>query len=195
MSLTRAIQKFEKKFLITTNIDEIKEATHIFLPGVGAFKKAMDNLQKNNLKNLLKSLDYKKINLLGICLGMQILFDSSDEDGFENGLGLIRGEVKKIKLSEADKREKLKVPNIGWHNIIKKNNLTIFDGINKDFYCYFVHSYHAILKNSDECLAEINYGSNNLSSIVKKDNIYGCQFHPEKSGESGLKIIQNFLNL
>ena len=85
LSLTRAIQKFEKKFLITTDINEIKEATHIFLPGVGAFKKAMDNLQKNNLKNLLMSLDYKKINLLGICLGMQILFDSSDEDGFENG--------------------------------------------------------------------------------------------------------------
>lgn len=195
LSLTRAIQKFEEKFLITSEINEIKNASHIFLPGVGAFKNAMDKLKNKKIKSLLQDLDYKKIKLLGICLGMQILFDSSEEDGFEDGLGLIKGEVKKIELSKKDKETKLKVPNIGWHKLIKNHDSEIFKDIDKNFYCYFVHSYHAKLKNSHECLAEINYGSNSLSSIVNKDNIYGCQFHPEKSGNTGLKIIQNFLNL
>ena len=195
LSLRRAIQKFEKNFLITSDINEIKNATHIFLPGVGAFKKAMDTLVEKNLKNLLQNLDYKKINLMGICLGMQILFDTSEEDGLENGLGLIRGDIKKIELNKEDKKNKLKIPNIGWHRIIRNNDSRIFEGIDKSFDCYFVHSYHAKLKNLDECLANIKYGSNDLTSIVKKNNIYGCQFHPEKSGADGLKIIKNFLEL
>jgi imidazole glycerol-phosphate synthase subunit HisH len=195
LSLTRAIQKFEKNFLITSDLNQIKDATHIFLPGVGAFKKAMDTLMEKNLKNLLQNLNYKKINLMGICLGMQILFDTSEENGIENGLGLIKGEIKKIELNKQDKKDKLKIPNIGWHRIIRDNDSKIFEGIDKNFDCYFVHSYHAKLKNLDECLANIKYGSNHLTSIVKKDNIYGCQFHPEKSGADGLKIIKNFLEL
>ncbi len=195
LSLSRAIEKFETNFLITSDISKIKEATHIFLPGVGAFKKAMNTLKEKELKSLLQKLNYKKIKLLGICLGMQILFENSEEDGYEEGLGLIDGEIKKIELNEDDKKDRLKVPNIGWHKVVKNYKSPIFDGIDKNFYCYFVHSYHARLKNSHECLAEIKYGSNILSSIVKKDNIYGCQFHPEKSGEIGLKIIQNFLSL
>lgn len=195
LSLTRAIQKFEKNFLITSDLNEIKNATHIFLPGVGAFKKAMDTLAKKNLINLLKDLNYKKINLMGICLGMQILFDTSEENGLESGLGLIKGDVKKIVLSKQDRLNKLKIPNIGWHNIIINNKSKIFNDIEKNFNCYFVHSYHVKLKNLNECLADIDYGSNQLTSIVKKDNIYGCQFHPEKSGTDGLKIIKNFLDL
>jgi imidazole glycerol-phosphate synthase subunit HisH len=195
LSLTRAIQKFEKNFLITSDLNEIKNATHIFLPGVGAFKKAMDTLAKKNLINLLKDLNYKKINLMGICLGMQILFDTSEENGLESGLGLIKGDVKKIVLSKQDRLNKLKIPNIGWHNIIINNKSKIFNDIEKNFNCYFVHSYHVKLKNLNECLADIDYGSNQLTSIVKKDNIYGCQFHPEKSGIDGLKIIKNFLDL
>lgn len=195
LSLTRAIQKFEKNFLISSDFNEIKNATHIFLPGVGAFKKAMDTLAKKNLINLLKDLNYKKINLMGICLGMQILFDTSEENGLESGLGLIKGDVKKIVLSKQDRSNKLKIPNIGWHKIIINNKSRIFNDIEKNFNCYFVHSYHAKLKNLNECLADIDYGSNQLTSIVKKDNIYGCQFHPEKSGTDGLKIIKNFLDL
>ena len=195
LSLTRAIQKFEKNFVISADLDEIRNATHIFLPGVGAFKKAMSTLIKKNLKETLKNLNYKKVNLLGICLGMQILFDSSEEDGMENGLGLIEGKVEKIKLNIQDKKNKLKIPNVGWHKIIKNNENQIFNNTDEKLFCYFVHSYHARLKNSDECLATIKYGSNNLSSIVKKDNIYGCQFHPEKSGEAGFKIINNFLKI
>ena len=151
LSLTRAIQKFEKNFLITSDLNEIKNATHIFLPGVGAFKKAMDTLAKKNLINLLKDLNYKKINLMGICLGMQILFDTSEENGLESGLGLIKGDVKKIVLSKQDRLNKLKIPNIGWHNIIINNKSKIFNDIEKNFNCYFVHSYHVKLKNLNEC--------------------------------------------
>ena len=195
LSLTRAIQKFEENFLITSDLNKIKDATHIFLPGVGAFKKAMDTLVEKDLKKLLQNLNYKKINLMGICLGMQLLFDSSEENGKENGLGLIKGDIKKIELNKQDKKDKLKIPNIGWHKIIRNSDSKIFEGIEKNFDCYFVHSYHAKLKNLDDCLAKIKYGSNYLTSIVKKDNIYGCQFHPEKSGADGLKIIKNFLEL
>ena len=116
-------------------------------------------------------------------------------NGLESGLGLIKGDVKKIVLSKQDRLNKLKIPNIGWHNIIINNKSKIFNDIEKNFNCYFVHSYHVKLKNLNECLADIDYGSNQLTSIVKKDNIYGCQFHPEKSGIDGLKIIKNFLDL
>ncbi len=195
LSLTRAIEKFEKNFVVSSDLNEIKNATHIFLPGVGAFKKAMNILVEKNLKHILQSLNYRKVKLMGICLGMQLLFDSSDENGFENGLGLIEGYVEKIKLSEEDKNNKLKVPNIGWHKIIKDDKSKIFSGIKEDLQCYFVHSYHAKLGNSKDCLARIKYGSNYLTSLVNKDNIYGCQFHPEKSGLNGLKLIKNFLEI
>ncbi len=195
LSLTRAIQKFENNFLITSNLDEIKSASHIFLPGVGAFKKAMSILKEKNLKKLLQELDYKKVNLMGICLGMQLLFNNSEENGFEDGLGLIRGNVEKIQLNQIDKTNKLKIPNIGWHDILINHKSQLFNGINKKFQCYFVHSYHAKVIDPNECLAEIKYGSKYLTSIVKKNNIYGCQFHPEKSGLDGLKLIKNFLDL
>ncbi len=195
LSLTRAIEKFENAFVISSDLNEIKNATHIFLPGVGAFKKAMNILVEKNLKNILQNLNYRKVKLMGICLGMQLLLESSEENGFENGLGLIKGNVEKIKLSKEDKKNKLKVPNIGWHKIIKDNKSKIFHGIKEDLQCYFVHSYHAKLKNSEDSLAKIEYGSNYLTSIVNKDNIYGCQFHPEKSGLDGLKLIKNFLEI
>ena len=195
LSLTRAIEKFENAFVISSDLNEIKNATHIFLPGVGAFKKAMNILVEKNLKNILQNLNYRKVKLMGICLGMQLLLESSEENGFENGLGLIKGNVEKIKLSKEDKKNKLKVPNIGWHKIIKDDKSKIFYDIKEDLQCYFVHSYHAKLKNSENCLAKIKYGSNYLTSIVNKDNIYGCQFHPEKSGLDGLKLIKNFLEI
>lgn len=195
LSLTRAIQKFENNFLVTSDLKEIKNATHIFLPGVGAFKKAMAILNEKNLKNLLQELNYNKVKLMGICLGMQLLFDKSDENGIENGLGLIKGNVQKIQLNNKDKQNKLKIPNVGWHEILIKNKSNIFDGITENFHCYFVHSYHAKLIEPKECIAEIKYGSSYLTSVVKKDNIYGCQFHPEKSGLNGLKIIKNFLEI
>jgi glutamine amidotransferase len=195
LSLTRAIKKFENNFLVTSDLKEIKNATHIFLPGVGAFKKAMKILNEKNLKNLLQELDYNKVKLMGICLGMQLLFDKSNENGIESGLGLIKGNIKKIQLNDEDKQNKLKIPNVGWHEILIKNESNIFNGMTKKFQCYFVHSFHAKLIEPKECLAEIQYGSSYLTAVVKKDNIYGCQFHPEKSGLEGLKIIKNFLEI
>ena len=198
LSLRRAISKFNYNANITNDHEEIKKASHIFLPGVGAFKKAMSILEKNNLINLLRNLDFAKTNLLGICLGMQLLLENSEEDGFCEGLGLIKGNVKKIKLNENDKKRNLKIPNIGWHSL--KKNLpswknTILQDLKEEESCYFVHSYYTKIKDEDGCLAFINYGSIKLPATIKKNKIYGCQFHPEKSGEIGLNIINNFLNL
>ena len=139
LSLTRAINKFESNFLITSDFKEIREASHIFLPGVGAFKKAM-NIIKKNLKNLLQELDYTKTKLMGICLGMQMLFDNSEENGIEEGLGLIQGYVKKIQLNHEDKKNKLKIPNIGWHEILINYESQIFNGIKKlsVLFCSFI---------------------------------------------------------
>ncbi len=195
LSLTRAIKKYENNFLITSEINEVENATHIFLPGVGAFNKAMDVLEKKNLRNTLQNINYEKVYLMGICLGMQLLFDSSEENGISKGLGLIKGKVKKINLDNEDRKKKLKIPNIGWHKIIINNKSKIFDDTNQNLDFYFVHSYHTHLKNSEEIIATIKYGSNNLAAVVKRNNIFGCQFHPEKSGSNGLKIIKNFLEL
>ncbi len=198
LSLRRAISKFNFEANVTIDHEEIKKASHIFLPGVGAFKKAMGILEKNKLINLLTSLDFTKSNLLGICLGMQILLQNGKEDGFCEGLGLIKGSVEKIELSESDKIKNLKIPNIGWHNLNKKNHSwdnTILENLELEENCYFVHSYYANLSDKNDCLSHINYGSLELPAVIKKNKIYGCQFHPEKSGEIGLNIIKKFLEL
>tara|TARA_B100000427_G_scaffold278609_1_gene248434 strand:+ start:4096 stop:4575 length:480 start_codon:yes stop_codon:yes gene_type:complete len=158
----------------------------------------MSLLEKNNLINILRNIDFTKINLLGICLGMQLLLENSEEDGFCDGLGLIKGSVEKIKLNDNDKKNNLKIPNIGWHGLKKKSaswNNTILQDLKVEENCYFVHSYYTKIKNESECLAFIDYGSSKLPATIKKNKIYGCQFHPEKSGEVGLNIINNFLKL
>ena len=158
----------------------------------------MSLLEKNNLINILRNIDFTKINLLGICLGMQLLLENSEEDGFCDGLGLIKGSVEKIKLNDNDKKNNLKIPNIGWHGLKKKSaswNNTILQDLQVEENCYFVHSYYTKIKNESECLAFIDYGSSKLPATIKKNKIYGCQFHPEKSGEVGLNIINNFLKL
>ena len=195
LSLIRAIHKVDEKSIITSNLDQIEKATHVFLPGVGSFQRAIDILIKKKLLNVLQNLKLKNTYIMGICLGMQLLLDDSEENGFHKGLGLIEGNVKKINLNPNDKIDKLKIPNIGWHKITKMKNSKIFENINKNFEAYFVHSYFAKLKNQENCIGEIIYGANKIPAIINKKNIYGCQFHPEKSGDAGLQLIKNFLQL
>ena len=197
LSLVRAINKYNFKAIITNDINEISSATHIFLPGVGAFKNAMNKLHQFNLVNFLRKLDFTKKNLMGICLGMQILMLEGEEDGYCEGLRLINGKVKKIDLKDT-KNKNHKIPNIGWHQL-QKNKFdwknSILKNTNLNNRCYFIHSYYTELENDEECIAYIKYGSLKIPATVKKNKIYGCQFHPEKSREDGLSLIENFLKL
>jgi len=197
LSLVRAINLYGYDPLITNDTNEIGNATHIFLPGVGAFKNAMKKLEESNLINFLREIDYKKKNLMGICLGMQILLSEGYEDGNCEGLNLVKGKVKKIDLSSI-KNNIHKIPNIGWHQLInnthnQKHTIMIDENIKKK--CYFVHSYYAELENDQECISYIKYGYLKIPAVIKKDKIYGCQFHPEKSRRDGLTLIENFLKL
>jgi len=171
-------------FLIS-NPRDFNDATHIILPGVGHYKKAMQCLNEKNLNDSLKLhvLEYKK-PLLGICLGMQLLLDSSEE-GNTSGLGLIKGSVKKFNS------ELLRVPHVGWNNITFNQEHPVFHNVPSDSDYYFVHSFYCHTTNPDSALASTDYG-HDFTSIVMNENIIGTQFHPEKSQINGLKIIENF---
>ena len=175
------------KVIISNNVNEIKDSTHIVLPGQGAFSTCMNGLK--NIKGLIDELYNHAINkkkpFLGICVGMQMLANKSEEKGLHQGLGWIEGKIKKLPDTN------LKMPHMGW-NIVKpitnNNNL-----IKKPEDYYFVHSYYFECAQRENILAETQYGIN-FSSIVAKENIYGVQFHPEKSSSQGLNLIKKFMS-
>ena len=164
----------------------------IILPGVGSFKQAIKYLKNNNFdKEILNFLQLKNKGILGICLGMQLFFESSEEFGFTKGLGLIEGSVKEFDKTKFE--HKLKVPHMGWNELFVQGNSKLFAGMNKEIYLYFVHSFHATCKK-EFVIGKTFYGYDFVSAI-EKDNIYGFQPHPEKSHENGLKILKNFINI
>ena len=173
---------------VTSDPEAILNASKIILPGVGAFEDASNKLHKTGLDEVLKKCAEKGTPIMGICLGMQMLFDKSYENGCFNGLGLIKGEVRAIKeVIPAD----LKIPQIGWNALDIKKESPIFKYIKNGDYVYFVHSYYAT--NCDESvIATTNYGAP-LTAAVQYKNVYGCQFHPEKSGDVGLRILKAFI--
>ena len=179
---------------LTNNIEEIKKAEGIILPGVGAFRDAVTNLEKYALKDLLINEAKSGKPFLGICLGMQMLFDRSYEYGEYEGLGLISGTIEEIKkFLPADST--LKIPHMGWNKLKindKFKNDRILENINVDSeeYVYYVHSYFA-RTDMENIIAYSEYGTN-ISGIVKNGNVYGMQFHPEKSGDTGLKLLKNW---
>ena len=171
---------------------EILLADKIILPGVGAFADCI-----NSLSNIAKMRDilqeeilYKKKNFLGICVGMQLLADFGNEYETIKGLAFISGEIIKIN----DQNQTLKIPHIGWNEIQIQKNHDILQNIANNEHFYFVHSYHFLAKNSENIIANVNYGQN-LAAIIAKDNIIATQFHPEKSGASGMKLLKNFTKL
>jgi imidazole glycerol-phosphate synthase subunit HisH len=176
--------------IISNNPDDINNSSHIVLPGQGAFKSCMDGLR--NISGMIEALEKnvlkKKTPFLGICVGMQLLADESNENGLHNGLGWIHGTIRKIVGN------KIKLPHMGWNTLkIQKNSSKmVFKGDTKDF--YFVHSYYFECLNEKNIIALTNYGLD-FASIVFKENIYGVQFHPEKSSLQGLQLIKNFLSL
>ena len=197
MGNLRSVQKaFEKvgcnKVIISSDHDVIKSADKIVLPGVGSFKDGMKYLKELNLIELLNDEVIKnKKPFLGVCLGMQLLATKSYENGETNGLGWIDAEVIKFDFKSINK--KLKIPHVGWNNVILKNKNILFKDVQNGSDYYFVHSYH-FTTNEDIITSTTNYGFDFISS-VNKENIYAFQFHPEKSQAVGLKIIENFVNL
>jgi len=174
----------------TSSNQEINNADKIILAGVGHFKKAMENLKELNLITTLeKKVMVDKVPVFGICLGMQLFSDFSEEGGCK-GLGWIKGEIRKFNFPE---KEKLRIPNVGWHRIILKKNHELLDDIGKDQYFYFTHSYYWDY-SSEYTIAETEYGLK-FTSVISKDNIFGTQFHPEKSHRNGFKLLVDFCRL
>ncbi len=176
--------------ILTDNEEIIYKSNLIILPGVGAYGKAMLELKKRGLDKII--YNYSKMNkpIIGICLGMQLLFENSQEFGYHKGLGLIQGEVVKFPANTNDK-----IPHVSWNNLkLKTNDSKLYNKINKDDYFYFVHSFICLPKNELEILTTTHYGGIDFCSSVNKDNIYGYQFHPEKSSKKGLLILKNLIN-
>ena len=175
---------------IENNPMKIKEYDRIILPGVGAFGDAMENLKTTGMIDVIKDFAKSGKPIIGICLGMQLLFESSEEFGNTKGLGLIEGKVVKFDKSKMDMNNQ-KVPHIGWNKLFHKKN-KLFQGLDNP-YLYFVHSFH-IVTDDKYVIATTKYGYD-FASSVQKDNIYGFQPHPEKSHDNGIKILKNFMNI
>jgi len=175
---------------IATKPEELKQATHIILPGVGAFKDGMDNLVSTGFKDAIREAALNdKVPILGICLGMQLMAEKGFEGGEVEGLGLIPGVVDKLKPTKKNE----KIPHVGWNEVYPAQANPIFDNIPKGTDFYFVHSYHFTPKKKTNTLSTTPYCGGFVSSVVK-ENIFGTQFHPEKSQRPGFQLLKNFIN-
>jgi glutamine amidotransferase len=188
-SVGKALELFGAKVKVTNNPKEIAACKKIVLPGVGAFGDAMAELDKQKLSALIRDEVKKKKPFLGICLGMQLLFEESEEAKNCRGLGIIKGEVKRFPVSG------LKVPHMGWNQLKNINtDCLLLKGIEAGSFVYFCHSYYPKPKIEDSVASTCDYGLD-FPCVVWSDNVYGAQFHPEKSQTVGLKMIENFVNL
>lgn len=188
-SVQKAIHFIGEEAIISRDRDEILSADKVILPGVGSFGDAMGKLNKYGLINTIYDVVDKKLPFLGICLGLQLLFERSDESDGVSGLGILKGEVLRIPDAPG-----LKIPHIGWNSLRFMNDGRLFKDIEDDEYVYFVHSYY--LKAAEpEIVKAVTEYSTIIDASVEKDNIFACQFHPEKSGDIGLKILKNFISI
>ena len=188
LSLKNIILKFSKNVSIGNNDNNVLNATHIFLPGVGSYSKVMQNVKNTvNIKLLKKKLLENRAMFLGICVGMQVLSDYGYENDKSEGLSLIKGSVKKMETKEV-------LPHVGWNSINFNKKSKLLNQIPNKSDFYFTHSYSYHLEDSTSVISNTNYGLS-FPSIINKLNIYGTQFHPEKSQSNGIKLIKNFLEL
>lgn len=186
-SVEKAFSFLGSNVIITSDIDTIKKSDRIVLPGVGSFGSAFSNLKKSGLIPVIKESIEDNKPFLGICLGYQMLFDGSEEDGGVEGLGIFPGNVKRF-----PKTDGFTIPQIGWNSLEFKNVSKIFEGLANESYVYFVHSYYVHSKDRDIVSSQTNYILD-FDSSISSGNVYGCQFHPEKSSDVGLSILKNFL--
>ena len=192
-SIINAFKKFDVEVILTKDKKEILEANGVVLPGVGAFAHGMENLKKYGLIDILNEYVKTDKPFLGICLGMQMLLEESEEFGKTKGLGFINGKVIKLPVKNNDK-----LPHVSWNEIKPKTiewKGTVMDKIEPNSDMYFVHSFVVVPDDEYNILSITEYGGYEFCSAVKKDNIYGTQFHPEKSGKIGLKVIENFIKI
>ena len=188
-SVEKAIQYLGEDAVITRDRDLILNSDKVILPGVGSFGDAMAKIREYNLVNTIYDVVDKKIPFLGICLGLQLLFKTSEESVGATGLGLLDGRI--VRIPDAPG---LKIPHMGWNSLDIKPGATLFQGIENQSYVYFVHSYYLQAEHEEDVAATTEY-STKIHASVEHENIYACQFHPEKSSRVGLQILKNFIQL
>ena len=188
-SVEKAMMALGEDVVVTREKEEILSADHVILPGVGAFGDAMEKLHSYHLVEVIRDVASRGTPFLGICLGLQLLFESSEESAGVEGLGILSGEI--VKLPED---QGLKIPHIGWNSLRYPNIGRLFAGIPEESYVYFVHSYYLKAAESQIVTATTEYAAS-IHASVEKGNVFACQFHPEKSSDVGMRILKNFLNV
>ena len=186
-NLKNALDYFGVENRLVSKADDVRNADRILLPGVGAFAPAMEQLRESGMLEVLQEKVEAGTPLLGICVGAQLLMDESEEDGTHAGLGWIPGKVKRF-------QHNLKIPQMGWNQVSQQKNNPLFQEVADEMHFYFVHSYHLLPEASEHVLGLSNYGYD-FASVVCKDNLWGVQFHPEKSQNAGLQLLKNFCTL
>lgn len=189
-SVYKALKFIDCDAVVTKNPDEILKSDGAILPGVGSFGDTMDTMQKYGIKDTVIKYTQSGKPFLGICLGLQLLFPKSEESVGAEGLSILQGEIKKIPNNSGE----LKIPHIGWNNLNIKKHDGLFKGIDGSPYVYFVHSYYLDAQDKDIVSSQTNYGVL-IDASVQKDNVFATQFHPEKSGDVGLKMLRNFADI
>ena len=187
-SVEKALQYLGEDVKITSDANEILGADKIILPGVGAFGDAMEKLNSSGLSEVIREAVKRKIPLLGICLGLQLLFEASEESPGVEGLSVLKGKIKRI-----PDKEGFKVPHIGWNSLKINPESRLFAGIPENSYVYFVHSYY-LAAEEPIVAAKTDYVAD-IHAAVEKEQVFACQFHPEKSGDIGLKLLKNFATM
>ena len=188
-SVEKALSYLGEKTVVSRNPETLKNADKVILPGVGSFGQAMENLHRYELVPVIQDMIKEGKPFLGICLGLQLLFESSEESPGVEGLGILKGKILKIPPSPG-----LKIPHMGWNSLQLQNNGRLYRNIPQDTYVYFVHSYYLQAREPEIVKAVTEY-STEIHASVEKDNVFACQFHPEKSGKYGLEILKNFVEL
>ncbi len=188
-SVEKALIALGEKVVVTSDASVILSADGVILPGVGAFGDAMDKLRAYGLIDVIHQVADSGTPFLGICLGLQLLFESSEESPGVEGLGILKGKIVRIPDGEG-----IKIPHIGWNSLTYPNKGRLYTGIEENSYVYFVHSYYLQAEDEHIVKAATEYGVD-IQASVEKDNVFACQFHPEKSSEVGMKILSNFIAL
>lgn len=188
-SVEKAMSYLGQDVRVTRDYNDIVSASHVILPGVGSFGDAMDKLTLYGLDRAIYDVVDQKTPFLGICLGLQLLYDESEESPGVKGLGVLKGKI--VRIPDAPG---YKIPHMGWNSLEIRPDARLFQGIDNHAYVYFVHSYYLQAEDPDEVVATTTY-TTHIHASVERENVFACQFHPEKSSSVGLKILDNFVHL